>query len=443
MQVPGKMKLSIVCLLAGILAVQSASITCPYDACTCTNENIDCTNRGLTALPPLNPGTFPQHDLDISGNKITTIGDDELPHNLQDIRSSGNPITTIGDHAFIHSNESLRNLEIKNGLFTVLPKALEDLDSLAYLGLINGKLKTIPDGPELLPNVYYIDFGNNEIEDITNIKRFKYSLLTRLDFRGNQISNISAVSQLTNIRTLKFYENKICDHDHISKALIPHQDTLQGLNLDRNCLTKIPDVSALTNLERLWLKQNQIDDCQSGAFPDTLFDLRLQKNKLSCRPQAIFQSPNLTVLQLFNNEFTTIDDFPLPWWITELLLQYNNFRGIIGLRFDKNPSKLEYLNLQGNSMLDMIDDNAFVNIPNLQRIDLRDTNFMQLPLALKSLTSLTSLKISSNQLTCTCAAASLSGWWTGASRLAEGRCGATEVNDYLNQLSTNCPNVIG
>merc|ERR1712172_207175 len=120
MQVPGKMKLSIVCLLAGILAVQAASITCPYDACT-------CTNRGLTALPPLNPGTFPQHDLDISGNNITSIGDGELPSNLQDIKSAGNPIAIIGDHAFDGSKDTLLNIRIDGSTLPDLPTALNVL----------------------------------------------------------------------------------------------------------------------------------------------------------------------------------------------------------------------------------------------------------------------------------------------------------------------------
>merc|ERR1712154_329978 len=127
-RLPGKMKFSLICLavVAGFLAVEA--VPCPYDACSCTEENIDCTNRGLTKLPPLNPGTFPQHDLDISGNKITSIGDGELPSNLQDIKSSGNPIATIGDHAFDGSKDTLLNIRIDGSTLTDLPTALNVLD---------------------------------------------------------------------------------------------------------------------------------------------------------------------------------------------------------------------------------------------------------------------------------------------------------------------------
>ena len=378
-------------------------------------------------------------------NKITSIGDDELPHNLQDFTSKGNPIATISDHAFLHSNESLANLLIDNGEFTVLPKALEDLDALRYLGIRKGKLKIIPDGPELLPNVYYVDMFSNQIEDITNIKRFRHSLLTRLDLHNNQISNISAVATLSDMRTLNVFENKICDHEHVSIAVIPHQNTLENLELGRNCMTKIPDVSHLTALLRLGLKQNLIDDCDSGAFPPLLFQLRLQKNKLPCIPKALLGHPNITTICLDYNEITSIDNFVFPSYITDLWLQYNKLENITQIKFDGPNPNLASLQLQNNPTLTNIDKDAFWYMTkNLQTIDLRDTGIKSLPIALSSLANLKTLKAGSSQLTCDCGVGSLAGWWNLRDRTAEGQCGSTDVNDFLDQLSSNCPNgVIG
>ena len=378
------------------------------------------------------------------GNKITSIGDGELPSNLQDIKSSGNPIATIGDHAFDGSKDSLINLRIDGSTLTDLPNALNVLQALSYCGFRYGKMKNIPAGPELLPNVAFLDLAGNEISDITNIDRFKYSLLTRLDLHHNQISDITPIGELQYVRTLNLYDNKICDHNQVNTALIPHQDSMQILQLGANCMTKIPDVSTLTQLWRLGLSSNQIDDCTSGAIPDTLQKLNIGNNLLPCVPTVIQGHPNVTELYLTGNKLNTVDNFVFPSTLQSLGLDNNDISSINRLEFDKSQSDLHSLSLKNND-LKSVSDTAFDKLTNLTSLNLQNTGLTKLPLALKSLSSLTNLNVKGDSsLTCTCGEAALSDWYQSASPTVDGQCsGSSDVSTFLDQLGSNCASVVG
>ena len=45
------------------------------------------------------------------GHNVTTIGEEELPHNVSSLVSKGNPIKWIADSAF---NESQHTLQVRN-----------------------------------------------------------------------------------------------------------------------------------------------------------------------------------------------------------------------------------------------------------------------------------------------------------------------------------------
>ena len=76
-----------------------------------------------------------------------------------------------------------------------------------------------------------------------------------LYLNNNQISNISAVSGLTNLQTLLLYDNQISDISALSGLT-----NLQTLYLDNNQISDISALSNLTKLQTLYLDKNNIED---------------------------------------------------------------------------------------------------------------------------------------------------------------------------------------
>jgi len=432
--------------LTSLTSAAPAAISCPYDECTCTVENIDCTNKGLTSLPALKAGDFTQLELDISGNQITAIGDGQLPKGLHDIYSKGNPIQTISDHAFIDSANTLINLVLDNGKFTDLPKALEDLDSLSYLEIAHSELKNIVATKEILPNLYFLNLVANKITDLSGIEIFKHSIVSRLDLHNNQITDMSPLSGMDTIKTLNLLNNQICDHTHISAALAPHLASLDILNLKGNCLKKIPDFSGMAQLTRLLLSNNAIDDCTSGNLPDTAF-VQLSGNQLTCIPDSIKGFKNVNSLLLSRNNITSaaVNGFTFPSSIHYLDLSSNKVDSVTNIKFDNDVAGVLDLYLNNNP-LTTIADGAFAGLNNLTKLELSHTNLQSVPIALKDLPSLKVLKIQTNT-ECDCTLGQLGSWYkqvaAGLTIGNSGKCGSQFVSTYLADLDNTCNNVVG
>ena len=95
--------------------------------------------------------------------------------------------------------------------------------------------------------------SNQNIKDITPIT--KLVNLKKLALSGYNISNISSLSTLTKLTELDLIDNKIKDITPISKLT-----NLQKLYLTLNEISDITTLSNLTNLEELQIGGNQIDD---------------------------------------------------------------------------------------------------------------------------------------------------------------------------------------
>ena len=76
-----------------------------------------------------------------------------------------------------------------------------------------------------------------------------------LSLEQNYISDISALSTLTNLTELVLYQNQISDISPLSTLT-----NLTELDLFKNQISDISALSTLTNLTELNLEQNQISD---------------------------------------------------------------------------------------------------------------------------------------------------------------------------------------
>jgi internalin A len=93
----------------------------------------------------------------------------------------------------------------------------------------------------------------NQITDLTPLSEL--TNLQHLDLGNNQITDLMPLSGLTNLQILNLRDNQITDLTPLSKLT-----NLQNLYLSRNQINDLTPLNDLTELQRLWLLSNQIDN---------------------------------------------------------------------------------------------------------------------------------------------------------------------------------------
>eukprot|EP01122_Echinamoeba_exundans_P015285 TRINITY_DN7184_c0_g1_i1.p1 TRINITY_DN7184_c0_g1~~TRINITY_DN7184_c0_g1_i1.p1 ORF type:complete len:368 (-),score=78.06 TRINITY_DN7184_c0_g1_i1:29-1132(-) len=173
---------------------------------------------------------------------------------------------------------------------------------------------------------------------------------TKINVSENQLSIVpEEIGCFDKLETLNVSFNQL---KSIPESLKLVAGTLRELNVTKNALTALPDLSSCTNLQLLWIGQNKLTAAPNWlpslvalqrlslasnpwtALPDmkTLVNLRwldISGCKLTVLPDSIQLLVNLQVLEAFSNTITE-----LPSWIsslsklTELRLQRNKITSI-------------------------------------------------------------------------------------------------------------------
>lgn len=101
-----------------------------------------------------------------------------------------------------------------------------------------------------LANLWIVSIPENQVSDLTPLMGLQY--LRQLDVRGNQISDITPLSGLTDLQILNLSDNDIRDITPISGLT-----NLTKLEIDDNHITSIAALRGMTNLETLNIRNNQ------------------------------------------------------------------------------------------------------------------------------------------------------------------------------------------
>jgi hypothetical protein len=125
-----------------------------------------------------------------------------------------------------------------------------------------------------LTNLTRLDLGDNEINDISPLSGL--TNLWDLQLSTNQIRDISALSKLTSLPVLGLMDNQISDISTLSKL-----NNLSSLNLGENQISNISALSDLTGLGSLLLSFNQISDISALSGLTSLGYLELKSNPLN------------------------------------------------------------------------------------------------------------------------------------------------------------------
>jgi len=267
--------------------------------------------------------------LNLSKNKVQNF---DFIAQIGSLRSLNLRETGITDITFLEKMPFLealnlgKNKEIKNiGL-------IQSLKNLKLLSLTEMGLKNIDFVEGLdLEELY---FSANQISDISVLKNLQN--LKRLAFNNNKVSAISALQNLYLLRFLSCYQNQLQD-------ISPLKDlkSLQGLILSNNQIQDISPLKDLTSLQGLVLSQNQIQDISPLKDLTSLTDLRLSNNQIQdISPLKDLKS--LTNLGLDQNKIQDISPLKDLKSLTGLLLNGNPIKDIPseywqnGFGLDKN-----------------------------------------------------------------------------------------------------------
>ncbi|VDL80065.1 unnamed protein product [Nippostrongylus brasiliensis] len=131
--------------------------------------------------------------------------------------------------------------------------------------------------PALFNDVIALNLANNSIPTIERFPRNYGNLHTlRLDNCGIKKISVQAISTLTNVRVLDLSGNQLK-----SITFGPKAYTITTLNLARNHLKFMPDLSGLLALRYLDLSHNEITNVKHSYLPANVESLRLTANQIT------------------------------------------------------------------------------------------------------------------------------------------------------------------
>ncbi|XP_024866638.1 carboxypeptidase N subunit 2 [Kryptolebias marmoratus] len=227
--------------------------------------------------------------------------------------------------------------------------------------------------------------------------------LTKLIFLNNALRSVhaKAFEHLTELQELEISGNLGLNHLHM--GTFSKQENLTKLLLNSNRFeTILPGMfGSLKQLETLQMKNNIISDLPSFLFLNLtkLRVLDLSQNKLEAVRRETFSGlARLEILKINNNLISNLTSgtFHSISHLTELHLEGNKLEQLSDGIFSA-LTNVSVLNLRGN-LLTAFSDKVFGYEPsNLKELNLKSNRLAEL-LSLSSLTSLTDLILSANQL---------------------------------------------
>jgi len=209
----------------------------------------------------------------------------------------------------------------------------------------------------------YVRFDGRE-RDFTNIDHLKDFVHIRyLDLTGNLLKDISVVNNLKHLLVLKVAKN------NLTTVELEPLNYLQEASFADN---KIEKVEPITHplLEKLNLNSNQIERV-TGLDPDVLTNLtflELRGNRLTSIEGI--EIPTLKSLYLAANRLTDLCGIGKMVNLQTLHVRDNQIASLDG--FSDSMTRLNYVNLRGNSVAEISELEKLQVLPELQSISLSE-----------------------------------------------------------------------
>eukprot|EP00118_Oscarella_pearsei_P025812 m.308815 g.308815 ORF g.308815 m.308815 type:complete len:941 (+) comp44906_c0_seq1:146-2968(+) len=403
-------------MIVAILACTTASQPCPAK-CTCQDNVVDCSGRGLIDLPSSLPaGT---RRLDLKGNLIAQLPPDAfggLPA-LRELSLAKNRLTAIP--TFTASNSLLEKLSLSGNNITVVSgEAIAALWRLNTLQLSGNKIMAIDDASfNNLTQLKQLRLSRNAISVWKTTSSNPLEKLETLDLSGNRLTTLKGLmfTGLLKLKVLNLKKNKIRDVQHgafyFGHNAAHYEHTLEELYLQFNQVKKI-DAGGVFGLERakkINFSHNKIETIGEATFKDfsALNELDLSANRLTSIPRNTFADlRQLTYLSIANNVVENIveDSFNGLIKLQTLDLSHNRISwGIhVTSAFFQGAQSLVTLDLAYNSIA-FIHRQCFTGLSQLETLNLAENNISAIKEgAFSDLVVLKNMYLYSSHFRCDC-----------------------------------------
>ncbi|KAM4690503.1 leucine-rich repeat-containing protein 9, partial [Rhinophrynus dorsalis] len=175
----------------------------------------------------------------------------------------------------------------------------------------------------LLPSAQILSqISKNCLDPYAELSSSWYSMITSLDLNKQNLSKLSNLEKLVNLRWASFNDNQLTKIEGLE-----HCVSLEELSLDGNAITKLEGLSKLTKLRRLSLNSNQLASFD-GQVLDTLSHLHF--------------------LSAENNNISSLAGLQRASVLIELYLSNNNISNNQEIYYLKGLNNLVILDMYGN-----------------------------------------------------------------------------------------------
>lgn len=393
------------------------ALSSPAETTSCSNMvdgKVDCSHRGLTAVPKNIPTTV--RILDLSHNKLSTVTPDAFDGlkklqilslsyntisrksivmelfkdlaNLEELYLNHNQVNKFYENVFTNlGNLKILDLsDMNNGIVKPIPREVfAPLKSLTDLRLNNDLLPSFNFLPEgALPKLQKLELARNGISIIAegDFKYLEGTSIDNLDLSGNDLTSIDP-SCFSGLKLLNFINLKQAIHSEDAIAQVGtalKEVHVTNMSLSMIGLTNLTDDTFNTfggvPLEALDLSLNNISHIAGAPFQylTQLGEINLYKNFISnIGPDAFSHLGNLRTLDLSNNSLTKLNETTFQS-LTEsvlrvLYLEINRIETIEAGTFH-GLGQLEFLKLSRNRLTQTILGPELEGMPKLKILDL-------------------------------------------------------------------------
>ncbi|XP_077440430.1 leucine-rich repeat-containing protein 40 isoform X2 [Vanacampus margaritifer] len=309
---------------------------------------LNLTNRSLSEVPTnvyrLNVDTPEEAHRNVSFGASERWWEQT---DLTKLLLASNRLTRLSDD--IRLLPALTTLDLHDNQLETLPGALGELQELQHLRLSHNRLKGLPPEVYSLKNLQSLTLQQNLLDALPE-ELGQLEALTELDVSDNHLTELpSGLGRLSRLQKLHLCRNKLarlpdslplltnvklldCSNNLLSDvpAGLSQMAALEQLYLRHNKLRQLPPLHAPA-LKELYLGNNQIASV-SGEHVSrlgALAVLELRDNKIVTLPEQVAALGALTRLDLTNNDIGVL---PAPLGLLPelklLLLEGNPLRGI-------------------------------------------------------------------------------------------------------------------
>ncbi|XP_045199480.2 slit homolog 1 protein-like [Mercenaria mercenaria] len=432
----------------------------PKIQCSCSDEIIDCSARGLTELPIFNVDTF-YKELRLDHNAIENITDDAFKnlHQLNRLFLQNNNISRVERAAFRGVEKPINRIDLSNNFLEEFPVAIGDLEAITWVDVTNNPINENHFDEHTMyqigDTITRFEFGSSHVEswphtirhlqalEFLNVSGGSFYTLPPEAFHGFEgtlttlsIQHTKLIALPLALARLRFLDRLYFDHNHDigdSGVLIPsfgNSDLLNKLrfiSLVDDHLTVFPSLlQFLRNVEELVLDSNSLafvsDTSVQVAVGTKITELSLRNCSLSRVPGALSKLTNLTKLNLAENQIHSFENS-----------DFDNMGKLMNLTITRNP-------------LGYIANETFKDLVNLRYLDLKESNINTMPEAIRFLRNLQELKLPSDKIECTCNIVWLKQFMEHCNTglRIDGSCETISypVDVYLRDFIPRCPNYV-